>query len=60
MKEKIKLNVLRLFDNPLSKYLILKRICVLVVLDYLQKSKRGLGLTFVAHFLEAFIKMFFI
>ena len=59
MKEKIKLNVLRLFDNPLSKCLILKRICF-GCFRLFTKMKKGLGLAFVAHFLEAFIKMFFI
>ena len=50
-----------LFDNPLSKYLIFKRIsCVaMAVLSYLGKLKMGLGLNFVAHFLHGFfVKIF--
>ena len=58
MKEKIKLTFLRLFDNPLSKYLILKRISM-AVLGYLAKLKKGLWPAFGAHFLHDFpIKMF--
>ena len=63
MEEKIKLTFLRLFDNPLSKYLIFKInfLHAMAVLGYLPKRKRDLGLAFGAHFLHDFpIKMFFI
>ena len=63
LKEKIKLTFSRLFDNPLSKYLILKKnfLHAMAVLGYLAKLKRGLGLAFGAHFLHDFsIKMFLI
>ena len=45
---------LKFFDNPLSKYLISKRIsCMpMAVLGYLPLLKRGVGLTFCAHFLH--------
>ena len=57
MKEKIKLDFLRFFDNPLSKYRIVKIsyfFHAMVVLGYLEQLKRGLGLAFVAHFLHDF------
>ena len=55
MKEKIKLTFSRLFDNPLSKYIILK----IAVLGYIAKLKRGLRLAFGAHFQHDFsVKMF--
>ena len=55
-KEKIELTFLGLFDNPLLKYLIFKRISCRqwAVLGYLTKLKRGLGLAFGAHFLHDF------
>ena len=38
LREKVKLTFLRLFDNPLSKYLILKKIChAVAVLGVLPK-----------------------
>ena len=73
MKEKIKLTFLKLFDNPLSKYFILKYylnyyfkifyfiLHVMAILGYLPKLKRGLGLAFGAFFLHGFpIKIFLI
>ena len=62
MNEKIKLRFLRLFDNPLSKYIIFKRIFfhAVAVLGYLPKLKRVLELAFGVHFVLDFsIKMFF-
>ena len=62
MKEKIKLTFLRLFDKPLSKYLVSERIYLLhamTVLAYLAKLKRDLELPFGEHFGYDFsIKMF--
>ena len=52
-----------LFDNPLSKYLFLKKnfLQAMAVLDYLTKLKRDLGLALGAPFLHDFpIKIFFI
>ena len=52
-----------MFDNPLSKYLIFKRIFLhaIAVLGYLPKLERGLRLALGAHFLNDFpIKMFLI
>ena len=64
LEERIKLIFLRHFDNPLSKYLIFKRIFLdgMAFLGYLSKfKKRGLELAFGVHFLHDFsIKMFFI
>ena len=53
---------LRLFDNHLSKMSYFQNKfwhAMSVVVDYLAKLKRGLGLSFGAHFLYDFsIKMF--
>ena len=56
----MKLTFLRLFDNPLSKYLIKRIFCMQqLFLGYLPKLKRGLGIASIAHFLYDFpIKMF--
>ena len=59
----MKLPFLRLFDNPVLKYLTFNVIfCMqLSVLGYLPKLKGGLGLAFAAHFQPNFsIKVFFI
>ena len=46
-KEKIKLTFLRLFDNPLSKYLIFKRIsCMQWLFWVITKIKQGSGTSF--------------
>ena len=51
MKEKIELAILRLFDNPLSKYLILKNnLHAIAILDYLAKLKRLSGASFWCKF----------
>ena len=58
-KRKGKFTFLCLFDNPLSKYLIFKRIsCIhaMAVLDYLAKLKRNMGLAFGAHILHDFFR----
>ena len=58
--EKIKLTFLRLFDNTLSKHLILKyflhsmAVFGYLVFGYLAKLKRGLELDFGAYFLHGF------
>ena len=50
-----KVNYLRLFNNPLSKYLIFQ------IKSYLPNLKKGLGLAFGKHSLNDFsIKMFLI
>ena len=62
LKEKIKLPFLRLFDDPLSKYLTFKRIsCMQWLFWVIYQNHRGLGPAFAAHFLHDFsIKIFFI
>ena len=61
-KEKRKLPFLRLFDNPLLKYLTFKIIsCMQWLFWVIYQNYRGLGLAFAAHFLHDFsIKTFFI
>ena len=49
VQKKKKLNFLRHFDNPLSKYLIFNFLHAMA-LGYLPKLKRGLGLAFGSHF----------
>ena len=58
----MKLTLLRLFDNPLSKYLVFKDFLhAMAFLGYLPKLKRGLGIASGANFLQDFpIKMFLI
>ena len=59
-KKKVKLTFLKLFDNTLSKYAILKELIgCMAVLGYLPKLKRDLGLAFGAHFLHDFSIKFF-
>ena len=57
--EKIKLTLLRFFDNSLSKYLIFKSFWYeLVVLGYFTKIKKWLD--FTAHVLQAFSRKIFL
>ena len=58
----MKLPFLRLFDNPLSKYLTFKRIsCMQWLFWVIFQNYRGLGLAFAAYFLYDFSeKMCFI
>ena len=55
-EEKIKLTFVRVFDDPLSKYLTFKRISCMQWLFWViyQKLKGGVGLAFGAHFLHDF------
>ena len=55
MKEKIKLTFLRLFDDPISKYLFLKEFLACNgCFELFAKMKRGLGLAFAHIFLVIF------
>ena len=62
LKEKIKLTLLRLFDNPLSNYLIFKIIyCIQCSFGLFTNIKRGLGLRklgFGAHIEQNIFKFF--
>ena len=60
-ERKKKVTFLRLFDNPLSKYLGFKIIyCMKWLFWVIYQNYRGLGLAFAAYFLYDFsIKMFF-